>query len=810
MPRSTFSSTKALLLGSVVIGSISQVAVPKAQAQALQPALDVCTGISLNPSALNDVLRDVNGLVIEDLTELTDSVIDLSFLLAPLLDIDDVDTELDDITAALAAGDQIGLTVLDTNGNLIAPGDCNVTADGLTLNEEGGISIGGNQITGLGANGAAATAGEIDAIAFGNNASTAVGATGAVAIGTGASATAANSVALGAGSVADRGPLAGYVAPGVTGTVDSVGSVSVGAPGALRQITNVAAGTDATDATTLGQVQGLIAEAGVANPLAVEYDSGALGTVTLQGAGGTVVTNLADGVVAAGSTDAVNGGQLFATNQNVATVAGNVTVLGAQVTTNTGAIATNTADIAALEASAVQYDDASQTQVTLQGAGGTVLTNVAAGNVVPGSTDAVNGSQLAATNLAVAQNASAIAAINPLAGNAVFYDDTTLATVTLGGADGTTIANVAEGTLAADSSEAVNGAQLFATNQTVAGNGAAITNLDARVTVNEGDIAGLDTRVTVNEGDIANLDTRVTVNEGAISTNTTNIANVDARVTTLDTTVQQNVTQITQLNQRVDNVPVTYRSDADPSVASAVPTDTAGFTGASGGAVRVTNVAAGTLAAGSTDAVNGGQLAATNAQVALNRTDIDQNTADIVTINNNLQGSTVAAVQYSNPGTPTQSNGGTITNDVTFIGADAGAPIRVHNVAAGTLANDAVNVGQMQSGLAAVLADSRGYTDQQVGLLDDRIDGLSFDLRDARRDAFAGTAGALAVAGIPQTMEPGGSMVGGAVGHYRGQTAFAIGMSSSLGNEGRTVVKAGATIDTHGRGGFNAGAGFAF
>ncbi|HBN9197443.1 TPA: YadA-like family protein, partial [Pseudomonas aeruginosa] len=61
---------------------------------------------------------------------------------------------------------------------------------------------------------------------------------GSVAVGKGSSATAAGSVALGAGSVADR-----------------ANTVSVGAAGGERQITNVRAGTAATDAVNLSQMQ---------------------------------------------------------------------------------------------------------------------------------------------------------------------------------------------------------------------------------------------------------------------------------------------------------------------------------------------------------------------------------------------------------------------------------------------------------------------------------------------------------------------------------------------------------------------------
>ena len=78
-------------------------------------------------------------------------------------------------------------------------------------------------------------------VAVGANAD--ASATGAVAVGSGAQATGANSVALGSGSVADR-----------------ANTVSVGANGEERQITNVAAGTEDTDAANVGQMNAADAE----------------------------------------------------------------------------------------------------------------------------------------------------------------------------------------------------------------------------------------------------------------------------------------------------------------------------------------------------------------------------------------------------------------------------------------------------------------------------------------------------------------------------------------------------------------------
>jgi len=105
-----------------------------------------------------------------------------------------------------------------------------------------------------------------------------------------------NAVAIGANSVADR-----------------ENSVSVGAAGNERVIANVAAGTEDTDAVNVGQLK----DAGVIDPGTgrvrdmVAYDTGsAMGQITLAGAGGTRITNLRDGEIRNGSTDAVNGGQI--------------------------------------------------------------------------------------------------------------------------------------------------------------------------------------------------------------------------------------------------------------------------------------------------------------------------------------------------------------------------------------------------------------------------------------------------------------------------------------------------------------------
>lgn len=58
----------------------------------------------------------------------------------------------------------------------------------------------------------------------------------------------------------------------------------------------------------------------------------------------------------------------------------------------------------------------------------------------------------------------------------------------------------------------------------------------------------------------------------------------------------------------------------------------------------------------------------------------------------------MGAVQYGDPGAPTQTNGGTRTNHVTLVGADTTQSVALHNVDGGAVAagsTQAVNGGQL-------------------------------------------------------------------------------------------------------------------
>jgi len=242
---------------------LSTLACSAALAGAFQPAparaqslVDVCSGLSVDLPVLDPIENVTSGL----LTGLLDPVLNLI--------IGDIN---DEIQVPLS-GQNLGLTILDTDGNPVALGSgCELRTEGVNVDNGQGITLGGGQMDGLGGTGnPTASAGEADAIAIGNGASTAAGATGAVAlglrgtvgaidgvaIGRDGSVTVQGGVALGADAVADRAGMAGAdeLFSG-TSVASTAGAVSVGAAGFERQITNVAGGTADTDAVNVRQLR---------------------------------------------------------------------------------------------------------------------------------------------------------------------------------------------------------------------------------------------------------------------------------------------------------------------------------------------------------------------------------------------------------------------------------------------------------------------------------------------------------------------------------------------------------------------------
>jgi len=178
-----------------------------------------------------------------------------------------------------------------------------------------------------------------------------------------------------------------------------------------KTISNVAAGVSSTDAVNKGQLDSAISSinnnVGALANSAVQYDKNSDGSVNKDsitlagGANGTTIKNVANGTIAEGSKDAVNGGQLWTVQQQVDKNTGDISNLQTDISNiNNGK--SGLVQQANKDAAITVGKDTGGTQVNVAGtAGDRTVTGVKAGAVTTTSKDAVNGSQLNTTNQAL-------------------------------------------------------------------------------------------------------------------------------------------------------------------------------------------------------------------------------------------------------------------------------------------------------------------------------------------------------------------------------------------------------------------------
>ena len=244
----------------------------------------------------------------------------------------------------------------------------------------------------------------------------------ALALGANSSAGANNSVALGAGSSTGSvhtGPEAtGVNLVGTQSTFagapkDSSGLVSVGTAGNERQIQNVAAGRVASDSTDAVNGSQLNAAYGAIGSLGTTLNSvtnrlGAEKGVSSSAYGNGAAAGKADGSTsydtAMGASAGATGGSSTAIGYNAQASTPNSVALGANSVTGVAV------SVASGTVGGQTYNYAGAAPVGVVSVGGNTVNgvaatrqvqNVAAGRVTADSTDAVNGSQLYASNQAI-------------------------------------------------------------------------------------------------------------------------------------------------------------------------------------------------------------------------------------------------------------------------------------------------------------------------------------------------------------------------------------------------------------------------
>jgi autotransporter adhesin len=681
-----------------------------------------------------------------------------------------------------ANGDQsvaIGTNTSTGNVGSVAVGN------GAISSSAGGTAIGVNAQATNGTNALAvgnfAQAGSNNSIVVGNNSIVAdtastttdngislgnknvVSGANSLALGNSLTVSGTNTAVLGNNIKSVTGKNSVVLGSGSDGSMDNV--VSVGAKGSERRIVNVATGTGDTDAVNVAQLNSAVAAAGGGGLVQQDPTSKVINVATKV-----------DGVAV-----------------NFAGTAGARELTGVAAGTGTNSAATVgqlQPVVAALGGGAKVNPDGTVTapsytvQGTKQGDVGSALTSLDNG--------------LTSVQAQLNQSGLGLVAQDTPTGSITVGAKTGGTVIDVANKDGVarTITNVAAGGINANSVDAINGSQLYSVGSGLAsaiGGGAAL-NPDGTITQPTFTVGGVPMH---NVGDA--------------------LSNVDGRVTA-------NTSDIAGLQQAVKNIGTgggggTANPDAVAYDTSAHNKLTLGTPGSQ--KTALTNLADGSVAAGSTDAVTGGQLFTTNAKVddlgnAIKN--ISSTGSTVIAAGPGAGGDTGPAPTASGPGALAIGNGASATGDNTFaagnganasssgatsigagsaaggkdslaLGHNAQAPAdnavalgansvadqpntvsfgtegnerRLTNVAPGIAGTDAVNMNQLQSGLG-----------------------------DVARKSYGGIAAATALTMIPDVDANKTLSVGIGGGTYRGYAATAIGGTARITQNLKVRVGAG-------------------
>lgn len=471
----------------------------------------------------------------------------------------------------------------------------------------------------------------VNSIALGNGSQAL--ADSAIAIGQGNKANGADAIALGNGSQSSG---LNAIALGKASVVTGDNSLALGSNTNANGINSVALG---------------------AGSIADQDDSVSVGSDSLQ----RKIVNVKNGTIKADSHDAINGSQLYAISDSVAKRLGG----GSSVNVDDGTVKAPTYNLkngnknnvgdalTVLDQFTLQWDQNRDKYSTAHGSStASVITDVADGAVSDSSKDAVNGSQLKATNDDVETNTTNIATntgniatntaniatnttnitnltdtVGDLKDDALLWNGTAF-NAAHGTETTSTITNVKAGTLSDDSTDAVNGSQLKDTNDNVATNTTNIASNTANIATNTANINTLNTSIDTLEQDAIlwngtaysaahgteTASTITNVKAGTLSENSTDAVNgaqlnaTNANVATNTTNIATNTASINTLNTSIDAL----EQDA-------LPWDGTAFSAAHGAnkdASKITNVLAGTVSSASTDAINGSQLHGLSSSIA--------------------------------------------------------------------------------------------------------------------------------------------------------------------------------------------------
>ncbi len=676
-------------------------------------------------------------------------------------------------------------------------------------------------------------------VAFGASSRVVAGADGAVALGSYSIATEANTVSVGNGSIKrrvvnlDRG-VSDHDATTVSQLKDSLAALGGGAgldgDGlVVAPSYNVQGGTQSNVGDALAVLDGAVIKAGsrvdgVESQLRATFQQSpsisadGIGQLNLAGAQGMVLSNLADGHIAAGSRDAVTGSQLYAAKQD---------------------IARNRSDLETLlDADVSGVAPASKASSVID-FGGAKLTGVSDGKLSAESREVVNGSQLHATNSKIekmeghAEMFAVGSEVNRERAEAGIYGVAVGngAQASMGSEGGTAVGSytsalgknsVALGRGAYVSSFAENGYALGAGSSVHQRSGVA---LGSYALVTEGAMesvalgaysfagesrvvsfgnASLKRRLTNVANGVAQHDA-ATIGQlrGALSALGGNIdANGNVTIPGFNVQGQQQNTinealatldsAVVTTGSRVDRVETQLRSvfQESPSIRS---DGTAQLTLAGANGMVISNVANGLIAAGSREAVNGGQLHA--AQQQLN--------GRIDGLEQRVDGQPQARAMATASAAPTEetmpSPEASGSPQVASAGEGASpAPQPKAKKDDSPAPTPQVDTAELEK----MLARANEYTDGAISNFERRLDKMDKRFNRMAAMSSAQTAMAMNTAGLATY-----NRLGAGVGYAEGESAMAVGYQRVLNEKGSATFSLNGAFTNSGERSMGVGVG---
>ncbi|HHX0852460.1 TPA: YadA-like family protein [Escherichia coli] len=446
----------------------------------------------------------------------------------------------------------------------------------------------------------------------------------------------------------------------------------------------------------------------------------------------SVITNVANGAISAASSDAINGSQLYTTNKYIADALGGDAEVNADgtITAPTYTIANaeynNVGDaLDALDDNALLWDETANGGAGAYNAShdgkASIITNVANGSISEDSTDAVNGSQLNATNMMIEQNTQII---NQLAGN------TDATYIQENGAGINYVRTNDDGLAFNDASAQGVGATAIGYNSVAKG--------DSSVAIGQGSYSDVDTGIALGSSSVSSRviakgsrDTSITENGVVIGYDTTDGELLGALSIGDDGKYRQ-IINVADGSEAHDAVTVRQLQNAIGAVAT---TPTKYFHANS---TEEDSLAVGTdsLAMGAKTIVNGDKGIGIGYGAY-----VDANALNGIAIGSNAQVIHVNSIAIGNGSTTTrgaQTNYTAYNMDAPqnsvgeFSVGSADGQRQITNVAAGSADTDAVNVGQLKVTDAQVSQNTQSITnlDNRVTNLDSRVTNIENGIGD--------------------------------------------------------------------------------